>query len=206
MLPKLQMPRLLSVLKGALQLSFIRPDAARPAMQQAQPEPSTACLPPGFCAVDKVLVPAGEAADVPPAWVLAGRLPNFGSLTAADISARAGPLPLVGTREHASWDGAASFVLNAPGLPVSEEIAGDKQTSCPSHLLLKCVQCSLLVQESTDSSSHGCRFSCRRPSVEPAEGCSTAFPQGRQTQFRPATQQAQLEPSTACLPPGSFLC
>ncbi len=80
--------------------------------------------------VDKVLVPAGEAAAAPPAWVQAGRQPVFGSLTAADISAQAVPLARARTRERASGDSAQSFNLNAPGLPVSGGIAGEEQMSC----------------------------------------------------------------------------
>ncbi len=47
-------------------------------------------------------------------------------------------------------------------------VAGEKQMGCPWNLLLKCLQRSLLVHES-DSSSHGCRPSCRRAIIAPVE-------------------------------------
>ena len=99
----------------------------------------------------------------PLAWGQAGCQLRFGSLTAAETSAWAEPLPLVKTRERTSGAGADSFsfIVNAPRLPVPGDTAGGKQMSCPLHLLLKFLQCSLLVQES-DSSSQGCRSSWRR--------------------------------------------
>ena len=104
---------LLSLLKDALQLSL------KVARRSSDLQRSRLSLSPAqlvfrqvLSSVDKVLVPAGEAAAAPPAWVL-GRQPIFGSFTAAHISARAGPLPLVKTMQQAHEDGAGNPPLSA---------------------------------------------------------------------------------------------